>query len=219
MNYNTKLLSIATFLTFATISSFAQRGSNTEVLAHLKQAKSESLTKLYYNKDAMQRSLKGPLDLSPTDFDLIIRLWSDLFSALDPQEKQFDADAAMCLQLLCETQYSIKDILDKAPEYGMGKTLISIGQVISSENKNLNDQEIKNNYKTIISVFMKHMNYPEYKHFKDDYLNNLNPVIVEKIESCSMCEDFWEMGIIGYETKVLEKLLPKLEAKIKELEA
>lgn len=230
MNYNKCVLIIGAFLTLVTISSFAQQPNKVELLTHLKQAREHSLSRLDFNTKCIEKILKGDIDCTQVGFDRMIHLWSDLFYALDPHEKQFDADATICLDLLCQTQDNIMDIFDDAPENGIGQILITIGDVITSKNKNLNNKDIKNNYEAVISVFIKHIAIdPDWAHYKhsNDYLND--PVLAEKIESyliccgdywCMCCGDFWGIGSITmYETKVLEKLLPKLNAKIKELEA
>jgi hypothetical protein len=204
------------FFLFTTLSALAQQPSNAELLAHLKSVKTESVAMLDYNQKAIKQILSGDMDWSQAGFDYMIRIWQDLFYALDPQDKQFDADAITCLQLLCETQDSIKNIFDVAPENGTGKILTTIGQIMTSQNKDLSNAEIKKNYEAVFSVFAKHMKYSQRK-ISHDYLSNAK--LAQEIEDCLICGDFWCMGSITiYQTKVLEKLLPRLDAKIAEIE-
>ena len=59
MSYNTKLLSIATFLIFATTSLVAQQPGNTEILTHLKSVKAKVESNLKDSREMAQSSPEG----------------------------------------------------------------------------------------------------------------------------------------------------------------
>lgn len=185
--------------------------SNKELLVHLKNVKADVASMIYENEKDITAIQNGYVDWSTTGFKQIMNMWNDLINAMDPSQKQVEIDAETCFNLICQQQKDIQALLDNTNE----SIIVKIAKIINSEDKDLNDQQIKKNYTLVFSTLAKHLRFPWYNYFRD-CLKDAS--LEEDINSLSAFGDFFCMGCFMYETKVLKKLLPKLDAKIAELE-
>lgn len=202
----TALLAFTPFFAFSN-----EEISKRELLMHLKQCKTDALYMLYNHEKDINAIQNGYVDWSTTGFKQMINIWNDLINAMDPSQKQVAIDAEICFNLICQKQKNIASLLDN----NTGNIIVTIAKIINSEDKNFNDPQIKKNYTLVFSTLAKHLRYPWYTYFNDCLKDSH---LEEDINSLSISADFFCMGCFVYETKVLRKLLPKLDTEIIELE-
>lgn len=198
-------------LTFATIPCFAT--SSSALLAHLKKCKADTLYMLYDREKDINMVKNGQGD---PGFKEMMNLWNDLFNVMDPSGNQITADADTCFDLICQKQETIHNLLND-PKYNdcIGNLFVTIAKIIDSQDKNLDNPQIKKNYTLVFSTIAKHIRYPWY-----NYFNNClkDPHLEQDINGLFEIGDFFCMGNFLCEAKILRKLLPKLDATIEKLE-
>lgn len=194
---------ITALFTITTLSALAQQPNKAELLKHLKNVKTHAQSILKENS-----SWKFSLGYCGTKNS--INMWNELYDAFDPDQTETIAEVAFYFDMICNKMKTIDDIRTIAPH----AVLKHIGIIVKHKNT------YKEQYALIFSIVRKHFSkqYWIEKYWPSKYTNgSLNDETLKDFLNSS--DSICAANYIVYEPKVLKNLLPKINAKIAELEA
>ncbi|HLC07222.1 MAG TPA: hypothetical protein VJJ26_03475 [Candidatus Babeliales bacterium] len=218
MSYNTKLLSIATFLIFATTSLVAQQPGNTEILTHLKSVKAKVESNLKDSREMAQSSPEGVFGM---------KIINEFFrEAKDLQTILINKYVKPQFELICNKMLT----LDQLPEDDDLFTRVTNYDENGNMTGKTNDEVYYLNVPTVIvnmdpklKKALRQLFTPIYtKHHEEYCQNNPRGTLATMTTQNQIDEIFAEVLNMICSNNCTPSICPLLEmvdAKIKELEA